>query len=114
MKIKTNVDDEPRAVKQGSKAVLIRNKKGNVVGRKEDADYAGVGTQTLKEDRKYLAGKGNGQFSGGAAPKVGGEAVATQGGVPAGGTKKMVKQSKMRVRTNSASPQAKRSASKLY
>ena len=56
----------------------------------------------------------DGSFDGSAAPRVGGGSVQGSGGVPAGGTKKMLKASKKRVSQSSASPQAKRSARKLY
>jgi len=115
MKVKTNVTDpKPGGVRTGSKSVIVRNKKGGteVVRKKGDA-Y--INEETLAEDRKNAAGSGSGHFAGsGAAPGTGGKASSTQGAAPSGGTKKQVKASKLRVRTNSASPQAKRSARKLY
>lgn len=55
-----------------------------------------------------------GRYDSGAAPRVGGPASNTQGGVPTGGTKKQVYKSKMRVKKTAASPQAKSAARKIY
>jgi hypothetical protein len=115
MKVKTNVTDpKPGAVRTGSKSVIVRNKKGETEAVRKKGD-AYINEETLEEDRKIAKGTGSGQYAGSAsAPRTGGKASATQGAAPMGGTKKQVKASKMRVRTNNASPQAKRAARKLY
>lgn len=114
MKVRTNIDPGGKGVRTGSKSVIVRNKKGQTEAIRKKGD-AYINEETLAEDRKNAAGTGTGQYAGsGSAPRTGGKASATQGAAPAGGTKKMIKASKMRVRTNNASPQAKRSARKLY
>ena len=106
----------PGPVKYGSKATIIRNKKGAAVGRIEKEDYAGVNESTLHEDREYMASKmsSSPHFDSGPSPRVGGKASNTQGGIPMGGSKKQVYKAKMRVKKSAASPQAKFSAKKLY
>jgi hypothetical protein len=118
MKVRTNLskktDPKPGGVRTGSKSVVVRNLKGQteVIRKKGDA-Y--INEETLAEDRANAKGSGSGQYAGsGSAPKTGGKASSTQGAAPVGGSKKQVKASKMRVRTNAASKQAKRSARKLY
>jgi hypothetical protein len=118
MKVRTNLskktDPSPKAVRTGSKSVIIRNKKGGTEAVRKPGD-AYINEETLAEDRVNAKGSGSGQYAGsGAAPKTGGKVIATQGAAPSGGSKKQVKASKMRVRTNAASKQAKRSARKLY
>lgn len=112
MKVRTNIDPD-KGVRTGSKSVIIRNKKGETEAVRKKGD-AYINEETLAEDRKNAAGSGTGHFTTQAAPRTGGSASSTQGAAPAGGTRKQVKASKLRVRTNSASPQAKRSARKLY
>jgi hypothetical protein len=56
----------------------------------------------------------DGSFTGSAAPRVGGAPVKPSSGVPTGGTKRQLSESKARVNKSAASPQAKRSARKLY
>jgi hypothetical protein len=55
----------------------------------------------------------DGSFTGSVAPMVGGDKMAPTG-MATGGSRKQLKDSKRRVNSNSASPQAKRSARKLY
>lgn len=118
--VKTNVKktDDPKkkmgAVREGSRSVVIRNKKGETEAVRKEGDLY-VNTNTMKEDRKIASGKGTGQYTGsGAAPRTGGDVKMKSDGDVKGGTKKMLKASKMRVRSNNASPQAKKSALKLY
>ena len=58
--------------------------------------------------------KSTGHFDSGVAPRVGGKATATQGGVPIGGTKKSIIIAKRNVNKSAASPQAKRAARMSY
>lgn len=114
MKVRTNIDPGGKGVRTGSKSRIAINKKGETEAIRKKGD-AYINEETLAEDRQIAAGTGTGQYAGsGSAPRSGGSASSTQGAAPAGGTKKQVKASKLRVRTNSASPQAKRSARKLY
>lgn len=112
--VSSNTDPTERKVRTGSKSVVKRNKKGETeVERKKTDSY--VGEETLAEDRKYMAGKGSGQYAGGgAAPRTGGAVKATQGGVPKGGTKKQVKAGKKQIKRSAASPQAKKAALMVY
>lgn len=105
---------DPKSVRSGSGAVLSRDSKGNIKATLK-SDFAGISQASLKESRQQKAGTGDGMFSGGPKPRVGGKQklIAKSGNVT-GGTKKMLKASKRRVNKSAASPQAKRSARKLY
>lgn len=74
-----------------------------------------IDTSVMEKKQHSTSSKSQstGQFSG-PAPRVGGPAKSTQGGVPSGGSKKMVFKSKVRVNRSSASPQAKASARRIY
>ena len=97
----------------GSKAVVKRNKKGDLESTLLD-DFGGVSTKTIKDDRMASAGTGNGSFDGIPAPRVGGDRVQTTGGPVRGGSVSQVRMARRRVRKNSASKAAKRSAIRLY
>ena len=106
--------EDPKAKgRSGSKAVIKRNKKGDLEATKKP-DFAGVTNETLREDRAAAAGTGNSFFSGAPAPRIKEYDAATQGEVPKGGTKKQVKSSIRRVKKSGASPQAKRAAIRAY
>jgi hypothetical protein len=89
--------------------VIKRNKKGGLTEEGSET----TSTEMYADDRKRKAGTGSGTFDGSAAPRTGGVAIAKTTPV-VGGTKKQVRFAKTNVRRNSASPQAKRSAMKLY
>lgn len=108
-----NGDPKKISGKQGAGAMLIRNKKGEVIGRHESENYAGVNDKSLAADRKVMAGTGSGHYTGSAAPRTGGTSTPSSG-VPIGGTKKQIKFSKARVKKSAASPAAKKSAMMLY
>ena len=98
----------------GSKAVLKRNSKGTLKATYK-SDFGGITQKTMQEDRLRAKGTGNGMYNGTPAPRVGGkQTMIAKSGAVKGGTKSMVKASKRRVGKSSASPQAKRSAKKLY
>jgi hypothetical protein len=95
----------------GSAAVIVRDKKGTLTTLKKD-DFAGVNQETLADDKARM--KGNSEFSGGPAPRVGGAAPKSTGMDTGTAKRKMIKDSIRRVKKSDASPQAKRSAYNAY
>ena len=97
----------------GSKAILKRNKKGDLESTLLD-DFGGVSASTIKEDRITRAGTGNGTYDGVPAPRVGGLPIKPLSGPVNGGSKSQIRLARRRVRGNAASKAAKRSAIRLY
>ncbi|HTJ52609.1 MAG TPA: hypothetical protein VL443_24305 [Cyclobacteriaceae bacterium] len=129
MKIFTNVTDPSKKSKSAimkhnqksdeerveTGAVVKRNKKGDLE-RTEGENYQGQSASRVKEDASRM--KGNKQYNSGVAPRVGGDgkysSLAGAVGLMGNASKKQMRQSKRNVNKSAASPQAKRSARKLY
>lgn len=101
----------PDLTKGGSKAILKRNKRGDLEATYK-SDFGGITQATMKADRARAKRPTD---YGIVAPRVGGKQkpIAPSGKV-VGGTSKMLKASKRRVNKSSASASAKRSAKRLY
>src|SRR3546814_9235884 len=91
---KKKTDPKPSGkVTRGTPAQLRRNKKGDLVATL-DKNFGGVSKANLKESAKIKAGTGDGTFSGGPAPRVGGKQKLTaKSGPIMGGTKKQDRKS---------------------
>lgn len=63
---------------EGKGQVLSRNSKGVLSGT-QGPNYNAVSNNTMKSDRKIASGTGNGSFSGGPAPRVGGTSTRGAG-----------------------------------
>lgn len=123
MKIYSNVTDPKKKKKSSNSktepesetgAIMQRDKKGTLT-RVEGKNYQGQTNEKIRESRDIAAGTGSGSYGGGVAPKVGSdEKYKSIAANLTGGTKKQMRQSKKNVKNNSASPQAKKSAKKLY
>lgn len=97
----------------GAPAKVVRNKKGDLEAIKGKDFYNTPENQAIV--RKNKLKKGDSTFSGAPAPRVGGkQKMIAKSGPVKGGTKKMLSASKKRVNKSAASPQAKRSAKRLY
>lgn len=93
----------PAKGRSGSGAKLSRDKRGDIVAHKKK-DFAGVSSETLREDRKAKAGTGTGEY-GIAAPRVGGKQKLIKSGPLKTATKKVIKQAR-RKPTGSAQARA--------
>jgi hypothetical protein len=112
--IKTGGEDPNKKSTGGFHTRIIKRVKGKL---EESPESSVSSTEIYASDneRGRKAKQGDGTYSGTAAPRVGGGVPIQKSGVPSGGTKKQIKSAKIRVKRNSAlSPQAKRSALKLY
>lgn len=97
----------------GTPATVKRNKRGDLEATKGKDFYRTPELQAA--ERKAKAKKGDSTFDGASAPRVGGkQKIIAPSGPVKGGTKSMMKASKKRVSKSAASPQAKRSAKRLY
>lgn len=117
MKIKSNVgpgDDDKKKKPASAKATQDDSRTIYSIDNRADmhskAHTIKMGAQQAKKNFKT----GPTDYAGNSAPRVGGKATATQGGVPTVSSKKLIKISKRNVNKSAASSQAKRSARKLY
>jgi hypothetical protein len=108
--------DPGDGVKKGSKAILKKNKKGEVIGRIEKLDYGGINDASLRDYRKRASNNGDRTFagSGGIAPRVGGTPFKTSGMASGTSKKRTIKNAVKNVKKTAASPQAKRAARRAY
>lgn len=111
---KKKEDPKPKlgSRREGSAAIIKRNKKGNLEATLKP-DFGGITQETMREDRIRKAGTGDGDYNGGPAPRVGGKVEARDGAVR-GGTKKMIRKAKRRARNSSASKGARKAAIRAY
>lgn len=86
-----------------------------VKGKLEESPESSISSTEIYADdnkRKRAAKLGDGSFSGTAAPRTGGDSpfIIKSDKQLTGGSKKLIRKSKVQIRKNSASPQAKKSA----
>ena len=96
------------------KSVTIYKDPGRGKDKKPKGGVIGMPTRRQITPKRGFGGSMNvGDYGTHEAPRVGGAAQVSIG-VPSGGTKKQIRASKIRVKRNDASPQAKMSAKTLY
>lgn len=105
-----STDPEEEKKKRNKGATVRRNKKGDLESTRDDRYYH----TTEKENLAAKAKTGDRSFSGAPAPRTGGSIKIRKDGPLKGGTKSMIRKAKRRVRNNSASKAAKRSAIRAY
>ena len=103
---KTTPKVDPSKRREGSTAVIKRNKKGDLEATLKP-DFGGISQASLRESRLQKAGTGDGTFKGGPAPRVGGkQTLIGKSGPLKSASKKVVRQSR---RKPTGSPQARAS-----